>query len=288
MRQILFMIPGLGLRVPSFGLMLMLACFFALGLTRRRARRGGLDPDIVTDLAFFVFAGGFLGARALFVAQNPGVFPHWTDALRVWQGGIVFYGCILGGLAGAVIYRALRPFPFLPMTDAVAPALALGIALGRIGCYLNGCCYGAISAQPWAVSFPAGTLPWARHVEAGLIPSWAARSLPVHPKQLYAAASGFLLLAILWAYHPRRRRDGQVMALLMVAYPISRFALEFTRGDAGGLHAGLTISQYISLGLLVGGLVAWRALSRRPPGLWADGPVGPSTSAEARGLLRAG
>jgi phosphatidylglycerol---prolipoprotein diacylglyceryl transferase len=116
------------------------------------------------------------------------------------------------------------------------------------------------------VRFPAGSFPWVRHVQAGLIPPWSPRSLPVHPKQLYMALAGLALLGLLSAYYPRRRRDGEVMALLMIAYPLTRFLIEFYRGDAGGLYAGLTISQYISMGLLAGGLIAWHGLSRLPVG----------------------
>jgi phosphatidylglycerol---prolipoprotein diacylglyceryl transferase len=274
MLKVLFVVPGLGIRVHSFSLLLLLACFGALLLTARRARREGIDPENVHDLAGWLLMGGFIGARAVFLIQNPGSVQHWTDVFKIWQGGIIFYGCIIGGLIGSVAYWIRRPFPFRAMADAVAPALALGIGLGRIGCFLNGCCFGAVSHLPWAVRFPAQTLPWLRHVEAGWIPPTALHSLPVHPKQLYAAIAGFALLALLGAYYPRRRRDGEVMALLMITYPITRFLVEFYRGDASGWHAGLTISQYISLALVAAGIVTWIYLSRLPLGRYADAAAG--------------
>jgi len=271
-RQVLFVIPGLSLKVHSFSLMLLLACFAALHMAARRARHERLDPSIIYDLSVWLFAGGLLGARALFVVQHPELVRQWSDVVKFWQGGIVFYGCILGGLTGSLLYWVRRPFPFRATADAVAPALALGIALGRVGCFFNGCCYGSVSNRPWAVRFPARTLPWVRHVEAGLIPPSSLRSLPVHPKQLYAALAGAALLGLLLAYYPRRRRDGEVMVLLMVTYPITRFVIEFFRGDSGGLFAGLTVSQYISIALMAGGLVAWHRLSRQPHGRFADRP----------------
>ncbi len=263
MRRILFEIPGLGLKIHSFGLFLVLACACALFLAARRSRRERLNPETIYDLAIWLFTGGFLGARILFVVQNPGALRHWTDVFKVWQGGIVFYGCIFGGLAGSLIFWARRRFPLLATADAVAPALALGIVLGRIGCFLNGCCFGATCDGPIAVTFPAGSFAWIRHVEAGWITPDAARSLPVHPKQIYLALEGLALLALLTVYYPRRRRDGEVAALLLIGYPVTRFATEFFRGDANGWYAGLTISQYISLALILCGLIFWRLLPQR-------------------------
>jgi phosphatidylglycerol:prolipoprotein diacylglycerol transferase len=270
MRKILFEMPGLAWKVHSFSVFLLLACFGGLWLAARTARRGKINPERVYDLAGWLLMGGFIGARALFIIQNPGSVQHWTDIFKIWQGGIIFYGCILGGLIGSLMYWARHPFPFRAMADAVAPGLALGIALGRVGCFLNGCCYGALCSLPWAVQFPAGTLPWGRHVEAGWLSHAAPYSLPVHPKQLYAALAGFALLALLIAYYPRRRRDGEVMALLMIGYPVTRFIVEFFRGDAGGLYAGFTISQYISIALFLGGLVTRIHLSRQPTTRYAD------------------
>jgi phosphatidylglycerol:prolipoprotein diacylglycerol transferase len=173
-------------------------------------------------------------------------------------------------LIGSVIYWARKPYPFRPMADAVAPSLALGLTVGRVGCWLNGCCYGAVSGLPWSLSFPAGTLPWARHVQDGLIPPSALASLPLQPTQLYSALDGLIVLGLLSAYYPLRRRDGEVMALLMVSYPVSRFLIESLRGDEPAVLLGLTLSQALSLLVLLGGLAAWVGLTRIPLGRYAD------------------
>jgi phosphatidylglycerol:prolipoprotein diacylglycerol transferase len=267
----LFEVPSIGLRVPSFGLMLLLACIAALGLTAWRARREKLDPETVYELAVWLMSGGFIGARLLYIVAHPETIQSVGDVLRVWQGGIVFYGCIIGGLIGSVIYWYRNPFPFRAMADTVAPALAIACAIGRVGCFLNGCCYGAVSDRPWAVTFPAGTLPWARHIHDGLIPPSATHSLPVQPAQLYAVADGLCLLALLTAFYPRRRRDGEVMALLMVTYPVTRFVIEALRGDEPAIIAGLTLSQAISVGVFLAGLAVWCYLSMQPVGRHADG-----------------
>ena len=288
MRQILFVIPGLNLPVHGFSIMLVAATFAALYLTAWRARREGIDPDHVYGLATWLLSGGFIGARALFVLQHPESIRSFADIFKVWQGGIVFYGCIIGGLIGSILYWFRRPFPFRAMADAVAPSLAIGIALGRVGCFLNGCCYGEACELPWAMAFPAGSLPWSHQVVHGLIAPSADHSLPVHPTQLYAALDGFVLLGLLSAFYPFRRRDGEVMALLMVCYPVSRFAIETLRDDEGVFLIGLTISQFISVVLFPCGVLVWAYLSRLPLGRYADqaqpgaGPVAPRVAADRR------
>lgn len=260
MQPILFEI--LGLKVHAYGVFMALACASALGLCVWRTRREGRDADAVYELATWLFLGGVVGARGLFLLVHAEKVRSPLDLFRVWEGGGVFYGCILGGLGGTLLYYRRRPFPFLKMADVVAPALAIGAFFGRIGCHLNGCCYGAVSAAPWAVRFPAGSHAWVEHVDSGLIPLEAARSLPVVPTQLYAALSALALLVLLMAYYPRRRRPGQVMAMLMIAYPITRWPVEVLRADDGGLFAGVTVSMLISLVLCASGVVLWLWLRR--------------------------
>jgi phosphatidylglycerol:prolipoprotein diacylglycerol transferase len=285
MHRVLFTVPGLGFAFHGFSLMMLLACFGALGITFWRARRERIDPDAVAGLAVWLISGGFIGARVMFLVQHPEAVEHFSDVLKIWQGGIVFYGCIIGGLIGSVIYWIRHPFPFLAMADAVAPALALGSALGRLGCFLNGCCYGSTTSFPLALGFPAGSPPWVRHVEQGLISPLAEHSLPVHPTQLYSALDAFLLLGVLMWFYPRRRRDGEVMALLMVTYPIARFANECLRGDEGAILAGLSAAQAISVGLFMAGVATWIYLARLPQTRLADRIPGPHPVAPCRHSL---
>jgi phosphatidylglycerol---prolipoprotein diacylglyceryl transferase len=270
MYRVLFTVPALGLRLHSFSAALALACLAALAITVWRARREKLDPEAVFDLAVWLMSGGFIGARALYIAAHPGSVQSFADIFKVWQGGIVFYGCIIGGLIGSVAYWWRRPFPFLAMADAVAPALAVGCAVGRVGCFLNGCCYGAVSKLPWAITFPAESPPWVRHVDLGLIPPTMPHSLPVHPAQLYAVLDGVLLLGLLTWYFPRRRRDGEVMAVLMVTYSVTRFLIEALRADESALALGMTMSQCISVGLFSAGVLFWAYLIRQPARRWYE------------------
>ena len=276
MRPILFEIPipGMGRSLPvfGFGLMFVFALLGAMQLAAWRARREKLDPDALLDMGFWVVVGGILGARGLYVWQywGTGITSIWS-VFKIWEGGIVFYGCILGGAAAIFAYWAYHRFPFLPTIDVVAPSLALGIALGRLGCFMNGCCYGdRCDDLPLGVTFPAHSSPWNDQVRRGLIPQTAERSLPIHPTQLYSALDGLVLLALVSAYYPLRRRDGEVLALLAVTYPITRFLIERLRNDEGAFFAGMTISQNISVLIFAAGVLFWAWLSTRPAIRYAD------------------
>lgn len=281
MRQILFTIPVFGgIPIFGYGTMLFLAFLGSTQLAAWRARREKLDPELLYDLALWVFIGGLVGARLFYVVQ------YWGDRIRtvgdvfrIWEGGIVLYGSIMGGTAAFFFYRFLRPFPLRPLLDVVAPSLAIGVALGRFGCFLNGCCYGDVCDLPVGVAFPIKSPPWNAHAMLGLIPTNAPWSLPVHPTQLYSTVDGLILLLLLTAYYPLRRRDGEVMALLMVTYPISRFLIEHLRNDEGAIFAGLTISQNISVLLLVCGLLFWNYLRTLPPERYADQHPAPALAA---------
>jgi phosphatidylglycerol:prolipoprotein diacylglycerol transferase len=270
-RQILFEIPGTPIKVFGYGLMLFFAFIGSMNIAARRAKREQIDPEIVYDMAFFVFVGGLIGARLFYVVQYWGVKVRtFWEIFEIWNGGIVLYGSILGGTAAFFLYRMRRNFPLLPMLDVIAPALAFGIAIGRIGCFLNGCCYGDVCSLPWAVEFPKNSPPWDSEVSRNLIPPSAESSLPLHPTQLYSTIDGLILMTLLLAYFPIRKRDGQVMGLLMLTYPISRFLIEQLRNDEGIFFAGMTISQVISLGIFASGLVFWLYLLTRPASRYAD------------------
>ena len=121
MRPILFTMPGSGLRIHSYGVMMFVACAAALAMAVWRARREKVDPNAVYELATWLFLGGVIGARGFYFVQHPEAFHELSDLFKTWQGGNVFYGCILGGLTGSILYWLRRPFPFWRMADAVGP-----------------------------------------------------------------------------------------------------------------------------------------------------------------------
>ncbi len=273
MRQVLFEIPGLHVKIFGYGLMLFFAFIASMNLAAWRAGREKLSPETIHDLALFVFIGGLVGARGFYVVQYWGtkVQTFW-EIFEIWKGGIVLYGSILGGTIAFFGYRAVRPFPLRPMLDVVAPSLALGIAIGRLGCFLNGCCYGDTCHLPWAVEFPRHSPLWDAELARGLIAPDAPTTLPVHPTQLYSTIDGLVILALLTAYYPIRRRDGEVMGLMMLAYPVTRFLVEHLRNDEGVWAHGMTISQLISIGVFCAGLAYWAYLRSLPAIRYADQP----------------
>lgn len=180
--------------------------------------------------------------------------------LNIEQGGLVWYGGVAGSAVAFLIFSRKRNIQALRFSDIIAPSILLGLACGRVGCFLNGCCYGAVVEEgnsiPWAVEFPRGSVPYHRQLQLGQISENAGSSLPVHPTQLYSSLNALLIFGLLSAYFPFRRSDGAVVALGMLLYAPSRFFLEYLRSDelaVGG--TGMSISQNVSLLVFAAGAV---------------------------------
>jgi len=345
-------------RLPifGFGFLLFLSFLAASGMVRRMARREGLDPERLTDMGLWIFICGIIGARLLFMLRNPEQFDSPLAFLKIWQGGIVFYGGVAAGVMVFLYYTKRYLLPPFQVLDAVAPAVAVGIAVGRFGCLLNGCCWGAPTDVPWAITFPYGSIPhveqlskhadrvslgfyisnqagdppviqaidgdsWAdaaglkngdlvRRVNGrdvtrreagreyhdapallGLITQFAEpgsditfeidrgghimnqngtltptppHSIPVHPTQVYLGLAGAALVALTLGYYPVRKRPGEVMALMMIGYAVSRFVIEQYRDDEPAWIAGMTLSQSASIVLFAGGIVLFAWLRHQP------------------------
>ena len=161
-------------------------------------------------MAFWLCFSGMVGARLFYCYEYWGrEIKSVLDVVQYWKGGIVFYGGIVGGTIAFFVYRWFRPFPLRPYMDVLAPSVAIGTMFGRIGCFLNGCCYGDSCTLPWAVSFPRESPPWQHQDALRLISPDALWSLPVHPTQIYASIDGLVLLLLLSAYYPLRGATGK-------------------------------------------------------------------------------
>lgn len=164
---------GEGLPIRGYGFMLLLGLLSGVGLAMHRARRMGLNPDIIQVLAFWMVAAGIIGARAFYVIEYWHQYrqPTWLDTLKeianFTKGGLVVFGSAAGaGLALLLFVRKYR-LPGLALADLISPSVMLGLACGRVGCFLNGCCFGGICDEPWAVQFPPGSPPHLAQAKEG-------------------------------------------------------------------------------------------------------------------------
>lgn len=241
------------LSLGSYGFMLALSFLLGILLASRRASARGIHPDVMLDIALLAVVTSILGARALHVLFHPEQIASWRDAVALSGGGLSMYGGVLAAMGTSWLYSRWRRVRFLALADVAAPSLALGLAVTRIGCFLNGCCYGRPTTGPLAVSFPAG--------------SHAARAFgdaALHPTQLYSSATGFAILVALLAFERRRRGEGQVFGLFLVLDAIGRFTLDFVRSYDASAYVlrGLTVHQLITAGLFAIGLLL---LARNAP-----------------------
>lgn len=338
---IYFVVPNLldasgqGLPIRGFGVMLLLAVVCGVGMCIYRAKQMGVDPEVIFSLSFWMFLAGILGARVFFVIEYRENFLRDTvwetiqAMINVPEGGIVLYGAFFGGITAALVFFNRRKLPALALADIIVPGMVVGAALGRVGCFLNGCCFGGLCETDLPrVEFPHLSPPYQHQLrhgwlhglrlveengsvfvnevlpdspakEAGLrrgdeitsingetvatvadaerfflpVPSVVRikladrtehilrfdlppRSLPVHPAQLYDAINLALMALMLWLYYPLRRHEGELLAVGMMLYAITRFVIEIIRVDEPSqLGTGFSISQLISFGVFVAGVV---------------------------------
>ncbi len=266
MRKILFEIPlpffHKSLPIYSYGFMLMVAFLVAISTARWRARKEGLDPNKITDMGIYLVCAGILGARLFFVIQY---FDDYKNNLlgifKIYEGGLVYYGGLFAGIITLFAYVRKHHMPFLKLTDTLIPSVALGLGFGRIGCFLNGCCFGKVSASiPWAVRFPRtldktgmvdGSPAFIHQYELGLVHLSDTYSLPVQPTQLYSFLADVALFFVLSMFFKYRKREGEVLLLFGILYPIIRFSMESLRNDTPLFFNLFTIAQIISIGMFV-------------------------------------
>lgn len=187
-------------------------------------------------------------------------------ALKVWRGGLAYYGGFIFAVGFAFYYVRKHKLGWWRTADLAAPGIMLGLVCGRLGCFLNGCCYGKPTTSALGVVFPRGGAAWRQQVDAGLIRP-TAQALPVHPTQLYESAACFIVFLILYyVVRARRRAYGQVFAAMLILYGIARSICEVWRDDDRGVFWGfISTSQIISIPLITGGLVLlwWTMRARR-------------------------
>lgn len=358
MRQVLFRIPiGDGIPIYGFGMMLLAAFIACIWLAKRRAAKVGIEPTVIEDLAIYIFGGGILGARICYLVLHDGLrgidglLDFLIRLVSIWDGGIIFYGAVMGATLAYFVgyyftFRFRKNVTTLRLADVIAPTIAVGLMLGRIGCFLNGCCYGQVAcaacpgvqfplsapargdlvaaglqspagfllypgkAQVWKVDreaqasglkaedviteingrkvdevvregkkvtpgegvallltnyWPRGEatlrLKVARDGNEVELTPFEPRTLALQPTQLYETISMILVLLLLLAFDNVKRREGQVMALMMICYGAHRYVNEILRIDVR--PAGF--ESYISVLLFFSGIVMMVWLALRKP-----------------------
>jgi phosphatidylglycerol:prolipoprotein diacylglycerol transferase len=238
--------------IHTFGALLALAYAASYWWLIRDGRRHGTNVDALGDLAFWAIAGAIVGAKALLLLREPpGSLAEVFSRATLTSAGD-FYGGFLGALAAcAIFFQRDRRLDFWRAADLCAPAIALGQAIGRVGCFMAGDDYGRPTNVAWAVTF---TDPEAAAI--GGVPL----NVPLHPVQLYESIACFALFLLLLALRRRRRQPGDMILTYTIGYAMARFVLEFFRGDAdrGFIFDGwLSTSQFIALVLIAVVIVMW-------------------------------
>ena len=223
----------------SYGLLLAMGFFAAVGLAEKRARQRGLDPGTIQNLCLVCLVAGILGARITYVLLFWESFrSDPLEILKLHHGGLVFYGGLVAGTIAGIWYMRRAKLLVLETVDLVIPSLVVGHAIGRIGCFMNGCCRGKPTTVPWAVAFPP-------------------EKIPCHPAQLYESAALVALLLFLLYLGRRRPTPGTISLTYGLLYSIWRFLIEFLRDNPVG-PLGLTLFQWMSLPLgFVCGCALW-------------------------------
>ena len=236
MHPILFKIGFL--TIHTYGVLVAAGFLLGLGLAVRQARREGIPPDKIVDLGFYVLLSALIGSRLLFILINAGHYiKNPLEIFKIWEGGLVFYGGVLLAVPIVLWYVRKNALGLWITADLFAPSLAIGHAIGRIGCFFAGCCHGRpAEGLPWAVMF---TDP----------ESLALIGIPLHPTQLYESAGEFFNFLILIILRRYKSFNGQLFMTYILLYSVLRFIVEFYRGDAGRgfITSSLSLSQGISI-----------------------------------------
>ncbi|MDH4184714.1 MAG: prolipoprotein diacylglyceryl transferase [Nitrospinota bacterium] len=224
----------------TYGLLVATGFLTGIWWMGRLGAREGIDPDAIYDISFWAVLAAIVGSRLFFVIVNYQQFaPRPLDIFKIWSGGLVFYGGLIGAFIAMVIMAGRRNIPIWKLADIAAQGGALGHSIGRLGCFFAGCCYGLPSSAPWAVTF-------------NNVKSIAPRGVALHPTQLYDSLNELTIFLILSWLAPRKRFAGQVWWTWVGLYAIGRSVVEMYRDDPRGSIFGgaLTTSQGVAAAVI--------------------------------------
>ncbi|MEW6201182.1 MAG: prolipoprotein diacylglyceryl transferase [bacterium] len=233
------------LTIHSYGVMLALAFLAGILWARREARAAGMPPEWILDAGVYVIVLSILFGRLLYVILDINYYlQHPSEIINIQMGGLSLHGGVAGGALGVMYFCWRRKVGVFKFGELVIPSLALGTAIGRIGCFLNGCCHGKSSVAPWAIALP-------ELKDGGILR---------HPTQLYESLLCLLLFFFLLFMKRYRRKDGDLFAFYLMGYSVVRFVVEFYRAGASSVIGwiGFTYAQWLSIAVFVFGMFLWR------------------------------
>jgi len=251
-------------QIHPYGLLLAISFLVGILWAVKRAERRNLDKNQVMDLSLIILICSILGSRIFYVVTHLEEFRgHWIDTFNPFQSsgeigiaGLSMLGGVLLSLAAIIVYSSAKKLSLLRFCDVVAPSFTLGLALTRIGCFLNGCCFGKPCRLPWGMVFPpdspaGSTLP----------------GLKLHPTQLYSSLFDWVLLGVLLVLDRKKRFDGFIFSIFFIGYGLFRFGIDFVRYYESSVQVrvlgiALTFNQIISLSMAVVGLLVLSILGR--------------------------
>jgi phosphatidylglycerol:prolipoprotein diacylglycerol transferase len=238
--------------IHTYGVLVAAGFLLGLGLAVRQAKKENIPPDKIVDLGFYILLSALIGSRLFYILINASHYlKNPLDIFKIWEGGLVFYGGLLLAVPTVIWYIKKNSLGVWSIADTFAPSIAIGHAIGRLGCFFAGCCYGKpAEGLPWAVTF---TDP----------ESLAIIGVPLHPTQIYESLGEFINFFILIILQRYKSFNGQLFQTYIILYSVLRFIVEFFRGDAGRgfIMSQLSLSQGISILMFlvaVAGLVILR------------------------------
>ncbi|OFI05487.1 prolipoprotein diacylglyceryl transferase [Clostridium acetireducens DSM 10703] len=239
MKPILFNI--FGINVYGYGTMIAIGIVFAILLVNYRSKNTCYDEDSIWNMLMIAIISGIVGGKTLFViTEIRNIFKN-PMILKDIGSGFVIYGAIIGGIVGIYFYSKSKKWNVFETLDLIAPSVPLAQGFGRIGCLLAGCCYGKETSLPIGVEF----------INSPFAPSGVIR----HPTQIYSSIFDFIITFILLWYDKKSNKKGRVFGLYLILYSVGRFFVEFLRGDPRGNVNFLSTSQFISIFVLVAGII---------------------------------
>ncbi len=229
------------LTLHTYGLFVAVGFFVGIIITTRLGKDEGFNPQQIMDMGFFIILSAIIGSRVLYVLINASYFvKEPLGIFKIWQGGLVFSGGVICVVLTMIWYVKRHNLPLGKTADLWAPAIAIGQCIGRIGCFMAGCCYGKPTDLSWGVTFTHPN-------------SLCPLNVPLHPTQLYSSISSFIIFLVMMLLYSKKKFEGQVFLWFLILHSTARLVLERFRGDDRGLllNSNMSMTQFVAILILI-------------------------------------